>query len=56
VRAGAAVIRYDEAESAAALAEALLQDIDASSDRIEAVLRSIRRELSPPRDGQHAES
>ena len=28
-QAGAAIIRYDEAESAAALAEALLQDIDA---------------------------
>ena len=56
VQAGAAVIRYDEAESAAALAEALLQDIDAPSDRIDAVLRSIRRELSPSRDGQHAES
>ena len=56
VQAGAAIIRYDEAESAAALAEALLQDIDAPSDRIDAVLRSIRRELSPSRDGQHAES
>ena len=56
VQAGAAVIRYDEAESAAALAEALLQDIDAPSDRIDAVLRNIRRELSPSRDGQHAES
>ena len=56
MRACAAVIRYDEAESATALAEALLQDIDAPSDRIDAVLRSIRRELSPSRDGQHAES
>jgi hypothetical protein len=56
VQAGAAIIRYDEAESAAALAEALLQDIDAPSERIDAVVRNIRRELSPSRDGQHAET
>jgi CPA2 family monovalent cation:H+ antiporter-2 len=49
-QAGAAIIRYDEAESAAALAEALLQDIDAPSERIDAVVSSIRRELSPARD------
>ena len=34
VQAGAAIIRYDEAESAAALAEALLQDIDVSAERM----------------------
>jgi len=49
-QAGAAIIRYDEAESAAALAEALLQDIDAPLDRIDAVVSSIRRELAPARD------
>jgi CPA2 family monovalent cation:H+ antiporter-2 len=54
-QAGAAIIRYDEAESAAALAEALLQDIDAPSDRIDAVVSNIRRELSPARDGIRAE-
>lgn len=54
VQAGAAIIRYDEAESAAALAEALLQDIDAPSDQIDAVVSSIRRELSPARDGIRA--
>jgi hypothetical protein len=46
---GAAIIRYDEAESAAALAEALLQDIDASADRIEAVVSAVRKELAPRR-------
>jgi CPA2 family monovalent cation:H+ antiporter-2 len=46
---GAAITRYDEAESAAALAEALLQDIDVPTDRIDAVVGSIRRELSPVR-------
>jgi CPA2 family monovalent cation:H+ antiporter-2 len=45
--AGAAIIRYDEAESAAALAEALLQDIDVPSERIDAVVTSIRKELAP---------
>jgi hypothetical protein len=54
LQAGAAIIRYDEAESAAALAEALLQDIDAPSDQIETVVSSIRRELSPARDGRGA--
>jgi monovalent cation:H+ antiporter-2, CPA2 family len=48
-QAGAAIIRYDEAESAAALAEALLQDIDVSADRIDAVITSIRNELAPVR-------
>jgi CPA2 family monovalent cation:H+ antiporter-2 len=54
-QAGAAIICYDEAESAAALAEALLQDIDAPLDQIDAVVSSIRRELSPARDGIRAE-
>jgi CPA2 family monovalent cation:H+ antiporter-2 len=45
--AGATIIRYDEAESAAALAEALLQDIDVPSDRIAGVVSNIRRELAP---------
>jgi CPA2 family monovalent cation:H+ antiporter-2 len=48
-QAGAAITRYDEAESAAALAEALLQDIDVPSDRIDAVITSIRNELAPVR-------
>lgn len=46
-QAGATIIRYDEAESAAALAEGLLQDIDVPSDRIDAVVSSIRNELAP---------
>lgn len=54
-QAGAAIIRYDEAESAAALAEALLQDIDAPSERIDSVVSRIRRELSPARDRTSAE-
>jgi CPA2 family monovalent cation:H+ antiporter-2 len=49
VQAGAAITRYDEAESAAALAEALLQDIDVPSARIAAVVASIRNELAPAR-------
>ncbi|HMJ05107.1 MAG TPA: cation:proton antiporter [Chthoniobacterales bacterium] len=49
-QAGAAIIRYDEAESAAALAEALLEDIDAPAERIGAVVRRIRKELSPLRE------
>ena len=49
VQAGAAVIRYDEAESAAALAEALLQDIDVPAERIDALVNNIRRELAPRR-------
>jgi CPA2 family monovalent cation:H+ antiporter-2 len=49
VAAGAAITRYDEAESAAALAEALLQDIDVPSARIDAVVTSIRNKLAPVR-------
>ena len=49
VQAGAAVIRYDEAESAAALAEALLQDIDVPGEQIDALVSSIRREFTPRR-------
>lgn len=49
IRAGAAIIRYDEAESAAALAEALLQDIDVPADRIDALVNNVRRELAPRR-------
>lgn len=49
VQAGAAVIRYDEAESAAALAEALLQEIDVPADRIDALVDDIRREFTPRR-------
>ncbi|CAA9221561.1 MAG: Inner membrane protein YbaL, KefB/KefC family [uncultured Chthoniobacterales bacterium] len=55
MRAGAAIIRYDEAESAAALAEALLQDIDVPADRIDALVGGIRKELSPARDGRKME-
>ncbi|MBV9008176.1 MAG: cation:proton antiporter [Verrucomicrobia bacterium] len=47
--AGAAIVRYDETESAAALAEALLRDIDVPPDRINALVSSIRNELSPRR-------
>jgi monovalent cation:H+ antiporter-2, CPA2 family len=46
-QAGAAIVRYDETESAAALAEALLQDIDIPAERIDALVSSIRKELSP---------
>lgn len=49
VQAGAAIIRYDEAESAAALAEALLQDIDVPGERIDAIVSKIRNELAPTR-------
>jgi CPA2 family monovalent cation:H+ antiporter-2 len=49
IQAGAAIIRYDEAESAAALAEALLQDIDVPADRIESLVANIRAELAPMR-------
>jgi CPA2 family monovalent cation:H+ antiporter-2 len=45
-QAGAAIIRYDEAESAAALAKALLQDIDAPEERVQEVVTSIRNELA----------
>jgi CPA2 family monovalent cation:H+ antiporter-2 len=55
-QAGAAIIRYDEAESAAALAEALLQDIDVPGERVDAVVSSIRKELSPRRDGLRVET
>ena len=48
-QAGAAIIRYDEAESAAALAEALLQDIDVPAERIDAIVSRIRNELAPVR-------
>ena len=48
-QAGAAIIRYDEAESAAALAEALLQDIDVPAERIDAIVSKIRNELAPVR-------
>ena len=48
-QAGAAVVRYDEAESAAALAEALLQEIDAPADRIDGLVSQVRRELAPRR-------
>lgn len=54
-RAGAAIIRYDEAESAAALAEALLQDIDVPADRIDALVGGVRKELSPRGDGRKLE-
>ena len=50
--AGAAIIRFDEAESAAALAEALLTDIDAPTERIEAVVSAVRKELAPVRKGR----
>jgi hypothetical protein len=49
VQAGAAIIRYDEAESATALAEALLQDIDVPGERIHAIVSQIRNELAPVR-------
>ena len=54
-RAGAAIIRYDEAEAAAALAEALLQDIDVPTEEIDTFVGRIRRELSPARDGRNIE-
>jgi CPA2 family monovalent cation:H+ antiporter-2 len=54
--AGAAITRCDEAESAAALAEALLQDIDVPAGRIGAVVANIRRELAPVHRGLKTES
>ena len=48
--------RYDEAESAAALAEALLQDIDVPAERIDAIVSKIRNELAPPRRRLTSES
>jgi CPA2 family monovalent cation:H+ antiporter-2 len=56
LQAGAAIIRYDEAESAAALAEALLRDIDVPSDRIDALITRIRNELAPARRDRNAET
>jgi CPA2 family monovalent cation:H+ antiporter-2 len=56
VQAGAAIIRYDEAESAAALAEALLQDIDVPAERIDAIVSKIRNELAPTRHSLTNES
>ena len=56
MQAGAAIIRYDEAESAAALAEALLQDIDVPGDRIDVLVSSIRNELAPARKSLTIES
>jgi CPA2 family monovalent cation:H+ antiporter-2 len=56
VQAGAAIIRYDEAESAAALAEALLQDIDVPAERIDAIVSKIRNELAPVRPSLTSES
>jgi CPA2 family monovalent cation:H+ antiporter-2 len=56
VQAGAAIIRYDEAESAAALAGALLQDIDVPAERIDAIVSKIRNELAPPRRSLTTES
>jgi hypothetical protein len=54
--AGAAITRYDEAEAAAALAEALLQDIDAPAERIDAVVNGIRNELAPVRRRSRADT
>lgn len=45
--AGASVIRYDEAEAAAALARALLQEIQVPSNQIVTVVERIRQELDP---------
>jgi CPA2 family monovalent cation:H+ antiporter-2 len=50
--AGAAIVRYDETESAAALAEALLRDIDVPADRIDTLVSSVRNELSPRASGR----
>lgn len=55
-QAGAAIIRYDEAESAAALAEALLHDIDVPAERIDALVSSIRNELAPKRRSRSVET
>ena len=54
--AGAAIVRFDESESAAALAEALLKDIDVPADRIDALVSSVRSELAPPERNFTAES
>ena len=55
-QAGAAIVRFDEAESAAALAEALLQDIDVPVDRIDALVARIRRELAATSPAGETES
>jgi monovalent cation:H+ antiporter-2, CPA2 family len=49
VQTGASIVRYDEAESAAGLAEALLQDIDVPTERIDTIVGKIRNELAPDR-------
>jgi len=54
-QAGAALTRYDEAESAAALAEALLLDIDAPAERVQGLVGEIRKELSPVRRARVAD-
>jgi CPA2 family monovalent cation:H+ antiporter-2 len=46
-QAGAKIIRYDEAESAAALAEALLREIEVPVERVDVVIEGIRSELEP---------
>ena len=56
VDAGAAIIRYDEAESAAALAEALLTDIDVPADRIAQLVSRIRHDLAPTHRGREQET
>lgn len=56
IQAGAAIIRYDEAESAAALAEALLQDIDVPAEQIESLVAGIRAELAPRRRSLETDS
>jgi CPA2 family monovalent cation:H+ antiporter-2 len=45
--AGAAVIRFDEAESAAALAEALLQEIKVPAQQIDTMVARVRDEFAP---------
>jgi K+:H+ antiporter len=56
LQAGAAIVRSDEAESAAALAEALLQDIDVPADKISALVTAIRNEFAPVRRSRKIES
>jgi len=56
IDAGAAIIRYDEAESAVALAEALLEDIDVPSDRIDQLVSRIRNDLAPTHRGRDNET
>jgi CPA2 family monovalent cation:H+ antiporter-2 len=45
--AGVAITRFDELESAAALAEALLRDIDVPPDQIAGLVGRARKELAP---------